>query len=119
MVFRFGFRPMIVMQVTLLPEPDSPTIASVCPFSTLKETPSTAWTMPSSVRKYVFRSRTSSSGIVKILPGTGQSWYAGSGQSDPRVDPRIQQVDQQVEGDHHDRCEDHDPDDDRQVEGEH
>jgi hypothetical protein len=40
---------MIVRQVTLLPEPDSPTMPSVLPFSTLKLTPSTALTMPSSV----------------------------------------------------------------------
>jgi len=40
---------MIVRQVTLLPEPDSPTIPSVWPFSTLKLTPSTALTIPSSV----------------------------------------------------------------------
>jgi hypothetical protein len=45
------FRPMIVRQVTLLPQPDSPTMPSVLPFSTLKLTPSTALTMPSSVRK--------------------------------------------------------------------
>ena len=47
----FGFRPMIVRHVTLFPEPDSPTMPSVLPFSTLKVTPSTALTMPSSVRK--------------------------------------------------------------------
>ena len=45
------FRPMIVRQVTLLPQPDSPTMPSVLPFSTEKLTPSTALTMPSSVRK--------------------------------------------------------------------
>jgi len=45
------FRPMIVRQVTLLPQPDSPTIPSVLPFSTEKLTPSTALTIPSSVRK--------------------------------------------------------------------
>jgi len=48
-VFFFALRPMIVRQVTLLPEPDSPTIPSVSPFSTLKLTPSTALTIPSSV----------------------------------------------------------------------
>ena len=42
MVLRFGFSPMIVRQVTLLPEPDSPTMPSVSPFSTEKLTPSTA-----------------------------------------------------------------------------
>ena len=45
------FRPMIVRQVTLLPQPDSPTMPSVLPFSTEKLTPSTALTIPSSVRK--------------------------------------------------------------------
>jgi hypothetical protein len=42
---------MIVRQVTLFPEPDSPTMPSVFPFSTLKLTPSTALTIPSSVWK--------------------------------------------------------------------
>ena len=47
---------MIVRHVTLLPQPDSPTIPSVLPFSIEKETPSTALTIPSSVRKCVLRS---------------------------------------------------------------
>src|ERR1700730_17742620 len=58
-VFMRGLRPMIVRQVTLLPDPDSPTMPSVLPFSTEKETPSTARTAPSSVLKCVLRSRTS------------------------------------------------------------
>ena len=37
--------------MTLLPQPDSPTIPSVWLRSTVNETPSTAWTMPSSVLK--------------------------------------------------------------------
>ena len=41
-VFPRGLRPRIVRQVTLLPQPDSPTIASVLPFSTENDTPSTA-----------------------------------------------------------------------------
>ena len=64
---RFGFSPMIVRQVTLLPEPDSPTIPSVWPLSTENETPSTARTTPSSVLKYVFRSLTSRRGIYESL----------------------------------------------------
>ena len=40
---------MIVRHVTLLPEPDSPTMLSVFPFSIEKLTPSMALTMPSSV----------------------------------------------------------------------
>jgi hypothetical protein len=58
-VFWRGSNPMMLIQVTLLPQPDSPTIASVSPFSTLNEMPSTAWTMPSSVLNEVLRSLTS------------------------------------------------------------
>src|SRR4029453_6511978 len=66
-VFFRLLRPMIVRQVTLLPRPDSPTIPRVLPFSTEKLTPSTALTMPSSVRKYVFRSLTSRRAIQPEL----------------------------------------------------
>ena len=38
-VLRRGLRPMIDRQVTLLPQPDSPTIPSVLPFSTWNVTP--------------------------------------------------------------------------------
>ena len=48
---RLGLRPMIVRHVTLFPQPDSPTIPSVLPSSRLNETPSTAFTIPSSVLK--------------------------------------------------------------------
>ena len=37
------------MAVTDLPEPDSPTIASTSPRLMSNDTPSTAWTKPSSV----------------------------------------------------------------------
>src|ERR671934_2429885 len=97
-VFRFGLRPMIVRQVTLFPEPDSPTIPSVCPFSIEKLTPSTALTTPSSVLKWVFRSRTSSRATGDRLR-----------QPDSRVDYRIQQIDDEVEDDDRDRPEDDDP----------
>ena len=40
---------MIVSDVTLLPQPDSPTMPSVWLRSTVNETPSTARTIPSSV----------------------------------------------------------------------
>ncbi len=73
-VFRRVVRPMIVRQVTLLPQPDSPTMPSVWPFSTVKLTPSTALTMPSSVRKYVFRSLTSRSAIVSGGTMPAGSW---------------------------------------------
>src|SRR5262245_11067961 len=48
--------------VTLLPQPLSPTIPSVAPGSRSRLTPSTAFTVPSSWAKYVFRLRTERSG---------------------------------------------------------
>src|SRR5437868_4443787 len=107
MADRFRLRPMIVRQVTLLPEPDSPTMPRVWPLSTLNETPSTARTTPSSVLKYVFRSLTSSSAIsrssdaekrARAAPGVLQG---GPSLAKPNtwVDHRVQQVDQQVERD--------------------
>ena len=48
------------MAVTDLPEPDSPTIANTSPRLTSNDTPSTAWTTPSSVLKPARRSRTES-----------------------------------------------------------
>ena len=47
------------MAVTLLPEPDSPTIPSTSPRASSKLTPSTARTIPSSVANWTFRSLTS------------------------------------------------------------
>ena len=43
---------MIERAVTLLPEPDSPTMPSVSPAATVKLTPSTARTTPSSVKNW-------------------------------------------------------------------
>src|SRR5262245_8767763 len=50
-------------EVTLLPQPDSPTTASVSPAETENETPSTARTTPSRVKKCVCKSSISSSGL--------------------------------------------------------
>ena len=50
--------------MTLLPEPDSPTIASVSPAATSNDTESTARTVPRSVRKRVDRLRTLRRGAV-------------------------------------------------------
>jgi hypothetical protein len=48
---------MIDSAVTDLPQPDSPTTPSVVPRGTANETPSTARTVPRSVRNSVTRSR--------------------------------------------------------------
>ena len=59
MVVRFGScRPRMASEVTLLPEPDSPTMPRVRPRSTANDTPSTARTTPSSVSNRTRRSRT-------------------------------------------------------------
>src|SRR5687768_2217682 len=55
-----GTSPMMESAVTLLPQPDSPTMPSVRPRSRLKSTPSTARTSPRSEAKYVCSPRTSS-----------------------------------------------------------
>ena len=41
-----GMSPMMLCTLTDLPQPDSPTIASVLPFATEKLAPRTAFTMP-------------------------------------------------------------------------
>src|SRR5579871_1009021 len=53
--------------VTLLPQPLSPTNASVSPRRIVKLTPSTACTSPSSVRKLTFRLRTSKRVLVEVI----------------------------------------------------
>src|SRR4051812_14531153 len=64
-----GTRPMMLSAVTLLPQPDSPTIPSVRPLPRLKSTPSTARTSPSSESKTVVRPLTSSSVARSDMPG--------------------------------------------------
>jgi hypothetical protein len=56
--------PMMESAVTLLPQPDSPTMPSVRPASSEKLTPSTALNVPASVRNAVRRPRTSSSALI-------------------------------------------------------
>ena len=60
-------------QVTLLPEPDSPTIATVWPRSTEKLTPFTACTVACSVANRTFRSVTVRVGVTgppgEVVPG--------------------------------------------------
>ena len=53
---------------TDLPDPDSPTMPTVSPAATSKDTPRTAWTSPSSVGKVTDRSLTESSApdVIKL-----------------------------------------------------
>ena len=55
---------MIAIEVTDLPEPDSPTMPSTSPGRSANDTPRTACTTPSSVGKRTLRSSTSSTASV-------------------------------------------------------
>src|SRR5690348_16509905 len=93
--------------VTLLPEPDSPTIPSTSPCARLKETPSTALTTPSSVRNWTLRSLTSSS---------GSAISASLRRANPRVETRVEDVDGRVGDRNEEGAVDHGRHDHRQVE---
>src|SRR3954469_558794 len=68
-----GSSPMIERESTVLPDPDSPTIPSVRPRSSVNDTPSTACTRPRSVSNHVATSVTSSSAspCMLIVPALG------------------------------------------------
>src|SRR3954452_2976430 len=83
------------IEVTDLPQPDSPTIASVSPSSTWKDTPLTARLMPLGVRKWVWRFSTSSSAIV-ISPLTSEAL------GHARIERIAKAVAEQVHGKHGD-----------------
>src|SRR3954463_4621197 len=98
--FFWRVSPITVRLETLLPEPDSPTMPSALPRCTSYETPSTAFTTPSSVSKWTVRSRTLRS---------------GSGIADARVDDGVEDVDDQVRDDDEERAEQHRALDHREV----
>ncbi len=86
-------RPMIVCAVTLLPEPDSPTIASTSPALELEGDAVDRLQRPSSVAKPTRRSSTSSSGRA------GAQLAPAGPQPDPRIEVGVGDVDQGVEED--------------------
>ncbi len=57
----------MLMAVTVLPQPDSPTTPTVSPRPIVMSTPSTARTTPLSVAKCVFRPRISSRGSLILI----------------------------------------------------
>ena len=84
----WGSSRMMEVAVTLLPEPDSPTMPMVLPASRVKLTPSTAFAMPVAVWKYVFRSLTESTcsligrsprsrpcRVVRAISQKGQAYF--------------------------------------------
>src|SRR5689334_12045316 len=113
-LLRVRCRPSSASDVTLLPEPDSPTMPSVWPFSSEKVEPVTAWTMPSSVSNRTLRSLTSRNGR-----GAGEAIVnvVSSAQPHARVDDAVQQVDDQVHDDDEAGGEQGHAQDHRQVAG--
>src|SRR5262249_33999009 len=88
-----GISRRIELAVTDLPQPLSPTIASVSPSSTWNETPSTARLTPSGVRKWVCRFSTSSNATGSVLLRHA------------RIERVAQPVAEQIHGEHRDREE--------------
>src|SRR5436190_8957126 len=84
--------PSSASEVTLFPQPDSPTSPSVSPGSIEKETPLTAWTGPRDVRKRTCRSSTASSASATV--------------PQLRVERLAQAVADQVEAEHRDHDRD-------------
>ncbi len=81
-------RPRAASDVTLLPEPDSPTMPTVAPAATSRLTPSTALTgRRPRLLKVTRRSRTSSSGAPLPSPLPGTSSWTSSGWSSSSAVP--------------------------------
>src|SRR5580704_994864 len=80
--------------VTLLPQPDSPTMPSVSPAATSKLTPSTARVTPSALKKCVLRLRTLRSFSLTSLSQASR---------EARVEVVAQAVTHEVDGEHHER----------------
>ena len=81
---RVGSRPMIDRESTVFPEPDSPTTPRVSPRSKVRETPSTARTVPREVRKAVWRSSTTSRGLA-VTSSTSGNWRVEEGPARRRL----------------------------------
>ena len=64
----FLCNPMTERLVTVFPDPDSPTMATVSPEETLSDTPSTARTKPSSVGKATRRSLIRNNSDITFSP---------------------------------------------------
>src|SRR5882724_7267863 len=88
-----SIRPSRERPVTVLPEPDSPTIPSTSPRPTSNDTPSTAFTTPARVKKWTFRSSTDRTTLMLSA-------------LEPRVHHVAQLVADQIDGDDRDQQRD-------------
>src|SRR5438105_1772073 len=84
-----GSRPRMAIDVTLLPDPDSPTIPRTSFSKTSKETPSTAFTTPSSVGKWTVRSRTERTGSPDAGGDDGSFSRSAKGSTLTRSSPSV------------------------------
>src|SRR5437762_531798 len=94
-----GMSRMSDSAVTALPQPDSPTMPSVSPAASSKDTPSTACTTPSRVKNCVFRSLTSrSSGTHSPLPCPHHGSHEDAESTQRRLDlhPGVERVAESV-----------------------
>ena len=91
--------------VTLLPQPDSPTTASVSPGDTTNDTPSTARTMPSRVKKCVLRPSIESSGCTAAPWRSASAAIASHPPREPRIERVAHAVAEQVHREHGQRQE--------------
>src|SRR5438552_12884136 len=94
-----SIKPSSDRPVTVLPEPDSPTMPSTSPRPTSNETPSTAFTTPARVKKWTLRSSTTSTAdmILSFQPRVHDVAQLVADQIDG--DDRDQQRDAGIEGD--------------------
>src|SRR6266536_3244537 len=88
-----SIRPSSERPVTVLPEPDSPTIPSTSPRPTSNDTPSTALTTPARVKKWTFRSSTERTALMLSA-------------LEPRVHHVAQLIADQIDGDDRDQQRD-------------
>src|SRR5436190_5679604 len=95
-----GIRPSSASVETLLPEPDSPTIPSVSPGKRSYETPSTAWTMPSSVLNSTTRS---------LIERTGSGTHSPLGRVERIAEAVADEVDAEDDDDDRQAREDRQP----------
>src|SRR6201991_2828333 len=112
-LLRVRCRPRMPSEVTLLPEPDSPTMPRVLPFSSVNEDSVTAWTMPSSVSNRIVRSFTSRKGRGVGVPMDIR--LPLSGQPHARVDHAVHEVDDEISENNEERCDQRDAQDNRQI----
>src|SRR5438132_8534185 len=96
---------MIESAVTLLPEPDSPTIPSVSPSFSSNDKPLTARTMPSSVANVTRRSLTESSAMLGGSINKLICHFLCAAAARPRVEGVAQSLADEIERHHRDNDE--------------